>query len=58
METRHPEEDETGASPSKLGISVIVPAYNKREYLLECLRSIQVLRFANRECIVLGHRLL
>ncbi len=33
-------------------VSVIVPAYNKPEYLPECLRSIQAQTFADWECIV------
>lgn len=33
-------------------VSVIVPSYNKPEYLPECLRSIQEQTFTEWECIV------
>ena len=35
-------------------ISVIVPSYNKPEYLPECLRSIQAQTFRDWECIVVS----
>jgi glycosyltransferase involved in cell wall biosynthesis len=35
-------------------ISVIVPSYNKPEYLLECLKSIQEQTFTDWECIVVS----
>jgi len=35
-------------------VSVIVPAYNKPEYLPECLRSVQAQTFTDWECIVVN----
>jgi glycosyltransferase involved in cell wall biosynthesis len=35
-------------------ISVIVPSYNKPEYLVECLQSIQAQTFEDWECIVVS----
>jgi glycosyltransferase involved in cell wall biosynthesis len=35
-------------------ISVIVPSYNKPEYLPECLRSVQAQTFTDWECIVVN----
>lgn len=35
-------------------VSVIVPSYNKPEYLPECLQSIQAQTFTDWECIVVS----
>lgn len=35
-------------------VSVIVPSYNKAEYLPECLRSVQAQTFTDWECIVVN----
>ena len=39
---------------SRPEVSVIVPSYNKPEYLPECLRSIQAQTFQDWECIVVS----
>lgn len=43
---------ELGRSGSEPDISVVVPSYNKPDYLVFCLRSIQQQTLTNWECIV------